>query len=275
MCMKGGAGTILNMSLLPLFRSTLAVSATEYQLYQTVILLPWAMKCAYGYLCDFCPLFGYSKRPYIVAASVIGSGSALCLGLSLTSVSAVSATALAFTISAAFALTDLMSESAYASKLVAKPETSTSVVSLVWLLISAGSVAGAVLVGILADTSSLHVAFYTVGGLCLQTCVPALWGCIDAEYVPCCPSAAITRTGIAVTLFAFMLVPVCLQKNTWLLLVYALGSSCLLILCSWSWLPRMMARCNIYMFLTSVLYLQLPGALDYWYTADRVSKAGK
>ena len=33
-------------------------------------------------------------------------------------------------------------------------------------------------------------------------------------------------------------------------------------------LPSQLAKCNLYMFLASAMYLQLPGALEYWYTGD-------
>lgn len=34
------------------------------------------------------------------------------------------------------------------------------------------------------------------------------------------------------------------------------------------WLPRQLALCNFYMFVSSVLYINIRGAQDFWFTAD-------
>jgi len=54
---------------------------------------------------------------------------------------------------------------------------------------------------------------------------------------------------------------------------------CLLVsafLCSMAWylLPPTLAKCNLYMFLASTMYLQLGGALDYFYTANETCVEG-
>ena len=45
---------------------------------------------------------------------------------------------------------------------------------------------------------------------------------------------------------------------------------CSVVLCSATYfaLPTQLAKCNLYMFLASAMYLQLPGALEYWYTGS-------
>eukprot|EP00919_Chromeraceae_sp_WS-2016_P032993 GHVR01078008.1.p1 GENE.GHVR01078008.1~~GHVR01078008.1.p1 ORF type:complete len:637 (-),score=146.03 GHVR01078008.1:177-2087(-) len=52
-----------------------------------------------------------------------------------------------------------------------------------------------------------------------------------------------------------------------LVLVYALSAGLLCCIVNFKMLPRMMAKCNFYMFMSSATYVLLPGALDYWYTA--------
>jgi len=51
-------------------------------------------------------------------------------------------------------------------------------------------------------------------------------------------------------------------------MIFALSASLLLAILAFLWLPRMLACCNLYMFMAHVLYINLSGALDYWYTAD-------
>eukprot|EP00919_Chromeraceae_sp_WS-2016_P032992 GHVR01078005.1.p1 GENE.GHVR01078005.1~~GHVR01078005.1.p1 ORF type:complete len:528 (-),score=85.60 GHVR01078005.1:40-1623(-) len=52
-----------------------------------------------------------------------------------------------------------------------------------------------------------------------------------------------------------------------LVLIYSLSAGLLCCIVNFKMLPRMMAKCNFYMFMSSATYVLLPGALDYWYTA--------
>ena len=45
-----------------------------------------------------------------------------------------------------------------------------------------------------------------------------------------------------------------------------------LVLLAHLWLPPTQRSCNLYMFASSMLYINIQGALDYWYTADEVLK---
>jgi len=50
-------------------------------------------------------------------------------------------------------------------------------------------------------------------------------------------------------------------------LIYSLTISVILCVAGFWALPKTLAMCNLFMFLQEVLYIQLPGSLDYWYTA--------
>mmetsp|Transcript_23089 Transcript_23089/g.53499 ORF Transcript_23089/g.53499 Transcript_23089/m.53499 type:complete len:338 (-) Transcript_23089:118-1131(-) len=56
-------------------------------------------------------------------------------------------------------------------------------------------------------------------------------------------------------------------SNT-VLLVASLGSSVLLCALAFWALPRTLAKANLYLYLCSVLYVQISGAVDYFYVAD-------
>ena len=51
-------------------------------------------------------------------------------------------------------------------------------------------------------------------------------------------------------------------------MIYACTVSALLCGLSFVALPRMLALCNTYMFLCDALYIQIDGAMDYFYTAE-------
>lgn len=51
-------------------------------------------------------------------------------------------------------------------------------------------------------------------------------------------------------------------------LIYSLLSSAILSFAAFKVLPPMLARCNFYMFLVAAMYVQIDGALDYFYTSD-------
>lgn len=53
--------------------------------------------------------------------------------------------------------------------------------------------------------------------------------------------------------------------------------SCSVVLCAAGWLllPRTLAKANLYMFMSSALYVQISGALDFWYTAPAVTTTGE
>ena len=50
--------------------------------------------------------------------------------------------------------------------------------------------------------------------------------------------------------------------------MYAVGAAIGLSVLAFRWLPKQIARCNFYMFLSSVLYVNLSGSQDFWFTAD-------
>ncbi|MES1923299.1 hypothetical protein MHBO_004850 [Bonamia ostreae] len=51
-------------------------------------------------------------------------------------------------------------------------------------------------------------------------------------------------------------------------LFYALASSVVLCVLSLAWQESAKAKCNVYLFIVEATYIQIPGALDYWYTAE-------
>jgi hypothetical protein len=59
-----------------------------------------------------------------------------------------------------------------------------------------------------------------------------------------------------------------MRTSTALQLAYALTATLVLSVLAFMWLPRRLAMCNFYMFLSSVLYVNIGGAQDFWFTGD-------
>lgn len=57
-------------------------------------------------------------------------------------------------------------------------------------------------------------------------------------------------------------------------LIYALSASVILSILAFLWLPKQLAMCNFYMFLSSLLYVNIGGAQDFWFTADEACVPG-
>jgi hypothetical protein len=58
------------------------------------------------------------------------------------------------------------------------------------------------------------------------------------------------------------------EEHMWQM-IYAVSAATLLSVLAFMWLPRQLAMCNFYMFVSSVLYVNLRGAQDFWFTADQ------
>ena len=50
--------------------------------------------------------------------------------------------------------------------------------------------------------------------------------------------------------------------------IYAISAAVLLSIMAFLCLPRQLAMSNFYMFMASVLYINIGGAQDFWFTAD-------
>lgn len=70
-CVSGGVFTLVMSLSLPIFQQ-LGVSASRQQLYNTMILSPWAMKPFIGVASDLFPILGYNKRFFALYAIIIG-----------------------------------------------------------------------------------------------------------------------------------------------------------------------------------------------------------
>ena len=52
-------------------------TAFEVSAYLTIFNFPWIIKPLYGAFSDFVPLFGYRRKPYLLAANIVAAGAFL------------------------------------------------------------------------------------------------------------------------------------------------------------------------------------------------------
>ena len=52
-------------------------TALEVSTYLTIFNFPWIIKPLYGAFSDFVPLFGYRRKPYLLAANIVAAGAFL------------------------------------------------------------------------------------------------------------------------------------------------------------------------------------------------------
>mmetsp|Transcript_20659 Transcript_20659/g.43682 ORF Transcript_20659/g.43682 Transcript_20659/m.43682 type:complete len:623 (+) Transcript_20659:389-2257(+) len=302
---KGTLYTFVMAGQLPYFQKYVGVSGIEYQSYKLISSLPWAMKAWIGMISDNFPIWGYHKRYYLYIATIVGTVSFALLGtIEVNASNAIIASVLFFFASLDMATADLLCEGKYAEKMMEKPETSSDLVSWVWGVYQLGVLTAALFIGPIADSYSPKLMFLCAVPFALQFLVPLYKGYLPEEkvtrsssndgrhysndmdveksgrlstrskWIAMLPSKMREKPKIFVMAFltAFSAVglgAVHLLGSPNAQLAYSLGAAVALCLCSKWALPSVLSNANIYMFLCNVMYIQINGAQDYFYTASR------
>ena len=63
------------------FKDSLGLNPAEVATITGITVIPWMIKPIYGFISDSFPLFGYRRRPYIIASGILGFISWLALAL--------------------------------------------------------------------------------------------------------------------------------------------------------------------------------------------------
>eukprot|EP00290_Baffinella_frigidus_P011892 CAMPEP_0180150054 /NCGR_PEP_ID=MMETSP0986-20121125/21212_1 /TAXON_ID=697907 /ORGANISM="non described non described, Strain CCMP2293" /LENGTH=519 /DNA_ID=CAMNT_0022096899 /DNA_START=162 /DNA_END=1718 /DNA_ORIENTATION=- len=261
-------------------KKSLGVDGTACQTMGAIASTPWAIKGAIGVLSDMYPLWGYHKASYIIASAVMGSLAFFGLA-SLPISTPTGAAALFFLANLEIATADLLCEGRYATKMQEKPATGSMMVSYVWGLFQMGALVAALLVGPLADQTNPKYVFWICVPLAASIILPVAWGYLGDEKVA--PEKrgkidwALAREHPMIMAYCLTMAAAALGNAAldtilfdWhkLQFVYAVGAAIALSVLAFRWLPKQIARCNFYMFLSSVLYVNLSGSQDFWFTAD-------
>lgn len=219
---------------------------------------------------------GLHKRPYMLGSSFVGVCALLVLAtVQMSEATAPIAAILLMFVNLQLATVDLLTEGTYAALMRGMPETGADVVTFVWGLYMVGSFAGSSVAGPISDHFNPRVIFFVCLPLALQ--VIPMSSFLPEERLP--PerrgfrrdkieeSPQIFLLGACMTAGALLLAFVSLYLGSDVQSAVSVGVSIVLCILAWKWLPPMLARSNLYMFLASAMYVNIGGVSDYWFTA--------
>ncbi len=139
-------------------KDDLGLSPAQVAAMMGIVSLPWMIKPLFGFISDGLPILGYRRRPYLVLAGLLGSGSWLALAyLVETAWAATVAIALS---SLSVALSDVIVDSLVVER--ARKESvgaAGSLQSLCWGTSALGGLLTAYLSGILLEFVSIRTVF--------------------------------------------------------------------------------------------------------------------
>ncbi|KFH10785.1 folate/biopterin transporter subfamily protein [Toxoplasma gondii VAND] len=278
---KGFLYILATDSLLP-FMKDLGYDGLVYQRTVTLAYVPWGMKGLIGLLSDALPVGGYHKRFYMLAASLSGVASLVCL-LCLARETARHAAwligLLFFCVHVQIATVDLMCEGMYSQVMVAKPRVGANLVTFVNACTTVGAFVGRIIVGPVSDRFGARPLFLVALPVALQSLLPIALNYLMEERVRpgCTLLTEKLRDHKKVFLMAFavaagasgvaVLTLVGGRGTTYILPYCGVVSVLLVVLCAVC-LPPQLAKCNVFFFLDRILHVSISGALDFFYTAS-------
>ncbi|WP_338461417.1 folate-biopterin transporter [Synechococcus elongatus IITB7] len=155
-------------------KDDLGLSPAQVSALTGIAALPWMIKPAFGLLSDGFPLGGYRRRPYLIAAGLLGSIAWLGLGTVVHS-PAMATLAIALS-SLSVALSDVIVDSLVVER--ARQESrseSGSLQSLTWAVSALGGLVTAYLSGFLLQLFETRTLFLITATFPLIVCLVAGW----------------------------------------------------------------------------------------------------
>lgn len=277
MGLKGGAGGMLRMAMLPLFKTVAGATNVEYQSYALIILIPWALKPIVG-MADFFPLCGRTKQWYVLIAAALGVPAAVVLAHKYDTLSLPALTGLATAVSVQLATTDILSEGQYVTLMRGTPSGS-SIVSYVWFMTVLTEMMVALVAGPVADDGNVQLLLWTVAILCAQIIVPttAGWMLDPVVRTPAgIPSAQRWTVRMTVIMIvASSAVTAAATSGSWRTqLTVSIVTTSVVAGAALFTMPPELSRASVFMFLSSTTATQFTGTLDYFYTANALCVPG-
>ncbi|CAK9058695.1 unnamed protein product [Durusdinium trenchii] len=117
----------MTMRAVPYVFQAYAVDAPQAQVFQGLIMLPWAVKPILGLGSDLVPVMGFRKGPYMITATLLSIGAFTCIIGSTTSLSATVMCIMLIVLQ--FRTCDLLSEAQYATKIQEVPNAGPDLLS--------------------------------------------------------------------------------------------------------------------------------------------------
>eukprot|EP00124_Ichthyophonus_hoferi_P004411 Ihof_evm1s481 gene=Ihof_evmTU1s481 len=284
-----GFGTqLLNAAQLPYFLDFLRVSSTNYQIFNTVALVPWSLKPFWGIVSDAVPIFGYHKSSYVTIGVFLGVTGFFVLSFADMTPSIAPIAAIMFFLgNLEISIIDLMTEATYAEQMALKPETSSDIVTWSWMWSNLGTLLSTWVVGPLG---SAYKDQKDVWLLRAQVIIPVLLGWNKDTRLPAGNRGVrydrlkeFKRPfvlGLVVGTLALGVAVISMVNGyVWydelapkykLLPVFAFGifSGLVMILLSFWAFSRKLACVVTYLFIAQLFYININGPLTTFYTSS-------
>eukprot|EP00854_Cymbomonas_tetramitiformis_P019829 gene19829-23714_t len=276
---KGALYTFIGSAQLPYYEKYMKISGQQYQRYRTIASTPWGTKALIGSVSDAFPLFGYHKSSYILISALLGTACFSVLAfLPIGEGSGDLAAAFFFLANFEAATVDLLCEGRYAQLMSERPEASSDIVTWVWSTYHVGKLFASSVTGPVAEYVSPRAVFLFCIPLAFQIVFPTALGYLGEERLPpaertmklhlITQQRGVFMLALAMAAGSLGLAFVLMFCDDLVQLEFAVGSSVVLCIMSYLYLPRQLASCNLYMFLASVMYLQLASCNLYMFLAS-------
>ena len=270
---KGVYYGILTYVLLPLFRSY-GIDSSTYQVLAATATLSWAFNPIIGLLSDKFVIFYYHKKYWMFICTIIGLvGSGIAFEMSPVAVIIGF-----FLIHLEISTNDLMAESKYTEIIRDNPKTGTVIQSFVNALDQLGVMVGVIIVGNLTQAGEFTPIFIIILLLSIPPLVFIIFEWFPEKRQPYC-FQRVEMANINVSKLQIIL-PITTSVGAIFIglsmmffgnLVSIIMITLLLILLIIGGLfafPKIVSYTIIYRTLTYIAYLNINGAMDYFYTSD-------
>jgi hypothetical protein len=166
-----GATTLAGVAATFFYKETLQLSIVQTQLLASIAIVPWSIKPLYGLLSDRCPIWGLRRKPYLVAAGLLGSLGYLGLGTVVMDFRGAMTASIVAAIG--FALADVTVDAIVAERSRNQREAGR-LQSICRASLMAGAIAVAYLSGVLVEVVGARNVFLITAVLPLCTAAIAL-----------------------------------------------------------------------------------------------------
>jgi len=280
-CLKGGLNIFVNNVMLAVYKRH-GMHGEFYQLHSTVAYSPWAMKGIIGTTSDLFMIRGFKKRWYQIIITLLGiaSCSALCITEFTETFDAIIIPLLPlpfFLINLQIATCDLLCEGRYA-QIIRETNVGSSLVTFVWLSVRLGDLMGALNSGWILDFIGPGAIFTLMFILSAIPMWPWLLNyigeeiksgsCLKFDYDVWILRKKWFLFAVLMSIMSGIQILLSMVYSSTVLVVFSLLSSIINCTLQFKALPSQLSKVNIFMFCTEALYINLSGAMDYWYTAN-------
>jgi len=275
---KGLAQSYISNSVSFYFRDRGGVSASELQIYMSVIFTPWSLKGLMGVGSDVFAFMGYHKIPFMLITATAAIFALFFIGTT-PNMTILGALLCLFTAQFHIALNDLLIEAKYSEKIQENPAVNADLVSYVWGGMMFMSLVAVGTIGVMISYLGARSVFGLVTIPIFLGSIPLLFNLMGDRRVEgnqCCymDTSILSRRGWEYTYLATAMTILSLAlanssifyENIKFNFLLAMFCGILTILGFFRWTPPMIAKVNAYTLIQTLFSCSIEGATFYFFT---------